>query len=158
MSASNIIQPQDERTFRDRQRSRSPGGYRRGGYPPGPPDDFEYGRRGPPRGYSPRREDYRRRSPPPRDYYNRYDRSPPRGGPRGPPDDGYPPARRYGDESYGGLPPRNGGRPYDDQYMNGHGGGYGHGGRPPYDGPPRGRRSPPGRPPYDAGYDRSRHW
>jgi len=68
---------------RDRYRSRSPGGRRGGGYPPAPYDDY-YDRRGPPRGYSPRRgggDDYRRRSPP-REFYEsreRYGRSPPRG-------------------------------------------------------------------------------
>jgi len=149
-----ISDPQDERTFRDRQRSRSPRGFRRGGgggggYPPGPRDDYDY--RGPPRrGYSPQ-DGYRRRSPPPpRDYYGgggggggRYDRSPPRGGPRGPPD--YPPRGRYADDGYGGPPPRGGPRgPAEDypprgRYDDGYGGA-----------PPRG-----GRPPYEGGYDRA---
>lgn len=58
---------------RDRYRSRSPMGRRGGGYPPAPYDDY-YDRRGPPRGYSPRRDDYRRRTPPPRDFYDSRDR------------------------------------------------------------------------------------
>lgn len=149
--------PQEERQGRDRYRSRSPSGYRRGGYPPGPPDDFEYGRR-PARGYSPRREDYRRRSPP-REYYDRYGRGSPRGagGPRGPADEYSAPRPRYPEDAYdarGPPPPRRGGAPYEDPYANGHGGG-----RPPYAGGPPSPRRPrsPGRPPYD-GYDRPRYW
>jgi len=121
---------------RDRYRSRSPMGRRGGGgggYPPAPYDDY-YDRRGPPRGYSPRRDDYRRRTPP-REFYDRrdggYGRSPPRGR-MGGPDEAGPPPRRY-----------------DDPYMNGHGRPY-EAGRPPS---PRGGarpRSPGGRPPYDA--------
>ncbi|CAK4030532.1 hypothetical protein DOTSEDRAFT_73793 [Lecanosticta acicola] len=106
-------------------RSRSPG-YRRGGGYGAPPEDF-YDRRGPPRGYSPRR-DYRRRTPPPRDYYDdpRDDRyGPPRGRP---PVDDYPPPRAYPDDRYGGPPPRRGA--YEaDPYVNGHG-------REPYGRPP----------------------
>ncbi|KAF2761252.1 hypothetical protein EJ05DRAFT_497803 [Pseudovirgaria hyperparasitica] len=122
----------------DRFRSRSPTGGRR---PYGAPGDDYYDRRGPPggRAYSPR-ADYRRRSPPPRDYYDRerYGRSPPRV--RGPPED-YPP-RRYPEDPYEPrVPPRGGYRP--DPYANGHDRGYG---RPLS---PRGRpRSPP-----RAGYD-----
>jgi len=103
-------QTQDERP-RDRFRSRSPPPGRRG-YPAAP-DDYYHDRRGPPRGYSPRRDDYRRRSPPPRDYYDsrdRYGRASPR--PRGPVD-----------EPYDGRPPSPRGRPrspgrtgYDDGY------------------------------------------
>ncbi|RAR07430.1 electron transfer flavoprotein-ubiquinone oxidoreductase [Stemphylium lycopersici] len=129
---------------RDRYRSRSPMGRR--GYPPAPYDDY-YDRRGPPRGYSPRRDDYRRRTPP-REFYDRrdggYGRSPPRGRM---PDEYGPPRPRYPDDPYdarAGPPPRR----YDDPYMNGHGRPY-DGGRPPS---PRGARprSPGGRPPYDA--------
>ncbi|KAJ6281141.1 hypothetical protein J3E71DRAFT_241411 [Bipolaris maydis] len=129
---------------RDRYRSRSPMGRR--GYPPAPYDDY-YDRRGPPRGYSPRRDDYRRRTPP-REFYDRrdvgYGRSPPRGRM---PDEYGPPRARYPDDPYdarAGPPPRR----YDDPYMNGHGRPY-DGGRPPS---PRGARprSPGGRPPYDA--------
>ncbi|KAF2210654.1 hypothetical protein CERZMDRAFT_99266 [Cercospora zeae-maydis SCOH1-5] len=123
---------------RERFRSRSPG-FRggRGGY--GPPADDYYGgydRRGPPRGYSPRRDDYRRRTPPPRDYYGvdpREDRyGPPRGG--RPPVDDYPPrGGGYPDDRYGPPPPRRGYEP--EPYANGHG-------REPYAGRPR---SPPPR-------------
>ncbi|MCJ1335210.1 hypothetical protein MMC09_000478 [Bachmanniomyces sp. S44760] len=136
----------------DRRRSRSPP-RRGGGYPP--TDDY-YGRSGrgpPPRGYSPRRDDYRHRSPVPRgggrdDYYarDRY-RSPPRGA-RGPPvDDGYPPPRGggggYRDDPYVAPPPRSG-RGYDDPYTNG------------YDRPPRARTPPRG---YGGVYDeRARYW
>lgn len=119
--------------------------------------DDDYYRR--PRGYSPRRDDYRRRSPP-RDYYmDRYGggRSPPRM--RGPPPgmDDYPPRGgsggigRYPDDGYDprGPPPRR----YDmDPYMNGHGGrGYD---RPPS---PRGRPRSPMRGGYEPGYER-RYW
>ncbi|KAL5115731.1 hypothetical protein ACEQ8H_006339 [Pleosporales sp. CAS-2024a] len=137
---------------RDRYRSRSPmarrGGGGGGGYPPAPYDDY-YDRRGPPRGYSPRRDDYRRRTPP-REFYDRreggYGRSPPRGR-MGGPDEYGPPRARYPDDPYdarAGPPPRR----YDDPYMNGHGRPY-EAGRPPS---PRGARprSPGGRPPYDA--------
>jgi len=127
---------------RDRYRSRSPMGRR---YPQAPYDDY-YDRRGPPRGYSPRRDDYRRRTPP-RDFYesrDRYGRSPPRG--RGPADEFGAPRPRYPDDPYEarGPPPRR----YDDPYMNGHGRPYD--ARPPS---PRGRpRSPAGRPPYEGDY------
>jgi len=93
---------------RDRNRSRSPG---RRPYP----DDYD--RRGPPRGYSPRRDGYRDRSPPRRGYYDdrgRYDRTPPRA--RGPVDDYPPPARSRGyDDGYRRDYP-----PPPDPYMNGH--------------------------------------
>ncbi|KAJ4293778.1 hypothetical protein N0V88_005287 [Collariella sp. IMI 366227] len=107
----------------DRARSRSP----RRPYQP-PTDDYD--RRGPPRGYSPRREGgyrdgYRERTPPPRrDYYDDRRggyRSPPR---RGPPMDEYAAPRGRYDDPYARPPPRD----YPpDPYMNGHGGG---GGRP----------------------------
>ncbi|KAF2262804.1 hypothetical protein CC78DRAFT_582248 [Lojkania enalia] len=134
---------------RDRYRSRSPVGRR--GYPPAPYDEY-YDRRGPPRGYSPRRDDYRRRTPP-RDFYDsreRYRASSPRG--RGPPDE-YGAPRRYPDDPYDarGAPPRRG---YEDPYMNGHGRPY-EGGRPPS--PGRRPRSP-GRPPYEEGYPPRRYW
>ena len=129
---------------RDRYRSRSPGGRR--GYPPAPYDDY-YERRGPPRGYSPRRgDDYRRRSPP-RDFYegrDRYGRVSPRG--RGPPDEYGPPRPRYPEDPYDvrGPTPRR----YEDPYTNGHARPYD--GRPPS---PRGRpRSPGGRPPFEPEY------
>ncbi|KAI7786056.1 pre-mrna splicing factor [Diaporthe eres] len=90
-----------------RGRSRSPGARR-----PYPPRDDFIDRRGPPGGWSPRR-DYRDRSPPRRDYYDdraaRYrmdDYPPPR---RGPMDD-YPPPRRGRMDDY--PPPRRG--PVDD--------------------------------------------
>lgn len=90
-----------------RARSRSPGARR-----PYPPRDDFVDRRGPPGGWSPRR-DYRDRSPPRRDYYDdraaRYrmdDYPPPR---RGPMDD-YPPPRRGRMDDY--PPPRRG--PVDD--------------------------------------------
>lgn len=137
---------------RDRYRSRSPMGRRGGGgggYPPAPYDDY-YDRRGPPRGYSPRRDDYRRRTPP-REFYDRREggyghggRSPPRG--RVAPDEYGPPRARYPDDPYdtrAGPPPRR----YDDPYMNGHGRPY-DGGRPPS--PRSARPRSPGRPPYDA--------
>ncbi|KAL5410691.1 hypothetical protein PMIN04_010541 [Paraphaeosphaeria minitans] len=119
---------------RDRYRSRSPMGRR--GYPPAPYDEY-YDRRGPPRGYSPRRDDYRRRTPPPRDFYDSRDSAP---------------RPRYDADPYEsrGPPPRR----YEDPYMNGHGG------RPPYEArPPSPRggsgrpRSPAGgRPPYEGDY------
>jgi len=170
-----VADPQDERTFyRDRRRSRSPGPYRgrNGGYPQGPQDEYEGYGRPPRRGHSPRRDDYRRRSPPPREYYDRgYPRSP-RGGPRGPPIDDYPqpPRPRYYEDAYdprGAPPPRRG--PYEDPYMAPHGHGrpaYGGGqpsprrrspGRQPYVGPPSPRRRSPGPPQYDQGYDRPRY-
>lgn len=113
---------------RDRARSRSP---MRRPYPP--EDDY---RRGPARGYSPRRDTYRDRSPPRRGYYDddrgRYGRSPPR--PRAPIDD-YPPPRRGGFED-----PYRRDYPPTDPYVNGHG-------RPPYERPP-----PRDYPPRDPGY------
>ncbi|KAF2797401.1 hypothetical protein K505DRAFT_398617 [Melanomma pulvis-pyrius CBS 109.77] len=141
---------------RDRYRSRSPAGGRRG-YPPGgaPYEEF-YDRRGPPRGYSPRRDDYRRRTPP-RDFYDNRDRyggrSSPR--PRGPTDEYGPPRARYPEDPYDarGPPPRRG---YEDPYVNGHARPYE--GRPPS---PRGARprSPTVRPPYEEGYPpRGRYW
>ncbi|KAF1983717.1 hypothetical protein K402DRAFT_396460 [Aulographum hederae CBS 113979] len=155
----------DVQPERPRYRSRSPGmgggGPRRGGYPPGPPGYDDYDRRGPPRGYSPRRDDYRRRSPPPSRYYEDrgYGRSPPRG--RGPPlDDSYaPPARgRYPPEDFYDArgPPRRGPPGgYDDGYTNGyHRGPHGRG-------PPSPRRRSPGPPAaYEAPYDgrRPTYW
>ncbi|TKA58172.1 hypothetical protein B0A49_05385 [Cryomyces minteri] len=137
---------------RDRFRSRSPpGGGRRNGYGPPPGDEYYHDRRGPPRGYSPRRDDYRRRTPPPRDYYDsrdRYGRSPPR--PRGPVEDYPPPRRPYPDERYDARAPPPG-RYEPEPYVNGHGRAYD---RPPS---PRRPRSP-GRG-YDAGYERPpRYW
>lgn len=125
---------------RERYRSRSPG-YRGRGYGPPPADDY-YDRRGPPRGYSPRRDDYRRRTPPPRGYYDdpREDRyGPPR---RGPPMDDYPPPPRgrYPDDRYGAPPPPRGYGAEPDPYVNGHG-------REPYGRPPSPRRE-------GRGYDR----
>ncbi|KAL2114225.1 hypothetical protein VUR80DRAFT_10012 [Thermomyces stellatus] len=130
---------------RDRPRSRSPG--RR---PYMPPFD-DYDRRGPPRGYSPRRDPYRdgyrdrspgRRLPPP-DYYDdrgRGYRSPPRR-----PVDDYP-RRAYDDLYRRDYPPPpdpyGNGRPYD---------------RPPRDFPPRDAAYPrDGYGPRD--YDRGRYW
>ncbi|KAH8598976.1 hypothetical protein B0O99DRAFT_32496 [Bisporella sp. PMI_857] len=114
----------------DRGRSRSPGSGRRQYQ-----DDYRGGRG--PRGYSPRRDDYRDRSPPPRRYYDddrgRY-RSPPRA--RGPPIDDYPPPRRgagFDDPYRRDYPPA-------DPYVNGHGR------PPPRDYPPRDY------PPRDNGY------
>ncbi|KAL9128373.1 MAG: hypothetical protein Q9217_002927 [Psora testacea] len=136
----------------DRYRSRSPPPFRRGGYPP--PGGYYDDRRGPPppRGYRDERDDYRRRSPLPRDdYYSRhssYRSPPPRGPPRGPPLDDYPPARGgYGREPdpYGAPPPRRGG--YEEPYAaNG------------YD---RSRRTPPPPRAYGGGYDERpppRYW
>lgn len=135
---------------RERFRSRSPG-YRGRGYGPPPGDDY-YDRRGPPRGYSPRRDDYRRRTPPPRGYYDdpRDDRyGPPR---RGPPMDDYapPPRGRYPDDRYGGPPPPPPRGYADDPYMNGHG-------REPYARPPLSpRREGRG---YDrGGYEQRPYW
>ncbi|MCJ1251997.1 hypothetical protein MMC30_009235 [Trapelia coarctata] len=137
------LQTQDE-VPRDRYRSRSP--HRRGGNYGGPPDEH-YGRRGPPPrgGYSPRRDDYRYRSPPGRrdEYYSSRDRyrSPPRGGVRGPPVDEYPPASRYREDPYAAPPPR---RDYD-PYTNGS-----------YDRAPRARTPPRA---YGGGYEeRPRYW
>jgi len=118
-----------------RGRSRSPPA--RGGRYPG---SDGYDRR---RGYSPRRDAYRDRSPPPPRRYEddydrgRYGRSPPRA--RGPIDD-YPPPRRSGfDDPYRrDYPPA-------DPYVNGHGR------PPPRDYPPR--EYPPRDPGY-ADYDR----
>ena len=138
----------DERG-RDRYRSRSPAGRR---YAQPPAYDDYYDRRGPPRGYSPRRDDYRRRSPP-RDFYERerYGRMSPRG--RGPMEDYPPPRPRYPEDTYDprGPPPRRG---YEaDPYANGHG--------RPYDArapSPRGRpRSPAPRPTYEEGYPPRRY-
>ena len=137
---------------RDRYRSRSPVGRR--GYPPAPYDDY-HDRRGPPRGYSPRRDDYRRRTPP-RDFYEtreRYGRMSPRG--RGPVDEYGPPRARYPEDPYDarGPPPRRGYEP--DPYANGHGRPY-----EPRAPSPRGRpRSPPGsRPGYEEPYPPRRYW
>ncbi|KAL8817308.1 MAG: hypothetical protein Q9191_008171 [Dirinaria sp. TL-2023a] len=139
-----VADPQEEvpQFGRGYGRSRSPP--RRGGYGYPPADGGYYDRRGPPpRGYSPRRDDYRRRTPPREEYYRDRYRSPPppRGAPRGPPlDESYPPARGgYPDDRYGGPPPPR--RGYDDPYTNG------------YD---RRARSPPrGYGGYD---DRPRYW
>lgn len=142
--------PEGDRA-RDRYRSRSPA-RRGGGYPPAPyGGEDDYYRRGPPRGYSPRRDEYRRRTPPPREFYDRergYRGGSPRG--RGPPEE-YGPPRRYEDPY--GAPPR--GRYAEDPYANGHARPY-EGGRPPS--PGRRPRSP-GRPPYEEGYPpRGRYW
>lgn len=157
MSHAYTFQPQSEIPRpRERYRSRSPGGYRgRGGYGAPPGDDY-YDRRGPPRGYSPRRDDYRRRTPPPRGYYDdgREDRygggGPPRGG--RPPADDYPPPRggAYPDDRYGPPPPRRGGGAYEaDPYVNGHG-------REPYGRPPSPRREGRG---YERGsYEARGYW
>ncbi|QIW94805.1 hypothetical protein AMS68_000323 [Peltaster fructicola] len=144
---SEVPRPPRERYAR----SRSPGGYRGGRYGPPPPQDYySYDRRGPPRGYSPRRDDdYRRRSPP-RDYYpdprddHRYGGPPPprRGGPEDYP---APPRGRYNDDRYGGPPPAPRGGYEQDQYSNGHGR------EPPYGGRVSPRRD---NRPYDrGGYD-----
>lgn len=135
---------------RERFRSRSPG-YRGRGYGPPPGDDY-YDRRGPPRGYSPRRDDYRRRTPPPRGYYDdpRDDRyGPPR---RGPPMDDYapPPRRGYPDDRYGGPPPPPPRGYADDPYMNGHG-------REPYARPPLSPRRD-GRGYEGRAYDQRPYW
>ncbi|MCJ1410164.1 hypothetical protein MMC19_004249 [Ptychographa xylographoides] len=136
---------QQDEVPRDRYRSRSPHPRRGGGYGGAPPDDYYGGRRGPPpRAYSPRREDYRHRSPPRRDdYYGRdYRRTPPRGV-RPPVDDGYPPARgAYRDDPYQAPPPRR----YEDAYPNGG-----------YDRPPRARTPPRA---YGGGAyeERPRYW
>ena len=152
---SNPMQDDRDRG-RDRYRSRSPSGRR--GYPPVPYDDY-YDRRGAPRrGYSPRREEYRRRSPPPRDYYGeRYGRVSPRG--RTAPEDLAPPRARYPEEPYEvrAPPPRRASPPrrsYEDPYANGHARPYEV--RPPS---PRGRapRSP-GRPAYEDGYAPRRYY
>ncbi|KAK0122794.1 hypothetical protein DL98DRAFT_487033 [Cadophora sp. DSE1049] len=96
----------------------------------------EYDRRGPSRGYSPRRDGgYRDRSPPRRGYYDddrRGYRSPPRA--RGPVDDYPPPRGRFEDPYRRDYPP--------DPYVNG---------RAPYDRPP-----PRDYPPRDAPYDYER--
>jgi len=122
---------------RDQRRSRSPG---RRPYP----DDYD--RRGPSRGYSPRREGgggYRDRSPPRRGYYDddrRGYRSPPRA--RGPIDDYPPPRGRFEDPYRRDYPP--------DPYMNGHG-------RPPYDRGPRDYPPPRERRGYGEDYPPSRY-
>ncbi|KAL8357846.1 hypothetical protein RB601_009337 [Gaeumannomyces tritici] len=125
-----VANAQADPPVRDRGRSRSPPG-RRSYAPPG--DDYD--RRGPPRGYSPRRDGYRdgyrERSPPRREYYDdraRY-RSPPR---RGPVEDYPPPRGRYDDPYRRDYPP-------PDPYANGR----------PYDRPP-----PRDFPPREAGYSR----
>lgn len=141
-----VADVQDERP-RDRYRSRSPGPARRP-YP-APQEDYYYqDRRGPPRGYSPRRDDYRRRTPPTREYYesrDRYGRSPPR--PRVVDEYG-PPRPRYPEDGYDARqpPPRRGYEP--DPYVNGHG--------RPYERVPSPRRprSPGARGGFDAGYER----
>ncbi|PMD55671.1 uncharacterized protein K444DRAFT_654767 [Hyaloscypha bicolor E] len=118
---------------RDRARSRSP-------MPRRPYAADDYDRRGPSRGYSPRRDGYRDRSPPRRGYYDddrgRY-RSPPRA--RGPIDDYPPPRGRFED------PYRR--EPYPDPYING---------RAPYDRPPPRDYPPRDYPPAD--YDRARRY
>lgn len=127
-----IADTQPDPPPRERARSRSPG--RR---PFMQPQD-DYNRRGPPRGYSPRRDGYRDgyrerspgRRPPPPDYYDdrsRGYRSPPRR-----PLDDYPPRRGYDD------PYRRDYLPPADPYANGR----------PYDRPPRDF------PPRDGGYPR----
>ncbi|KAJ0319275.1 hypothetical protein COL5a_010228 [Colletotrichum fioriniae] len=111
-------------------RSRSPGGGRRP-YPP-PVDDYD--RRGPPRGYSPRRDGYRegyRERSPRREYYD--ERARYRSPPRRPMDDYPPPRGRYDDPYRRDYPPP------PDPYVNGRG---------PYDRPPRDF------PPREAGYPR----
>ena len=120
---------------RDRARSRSPAPRR-----PYPAEDYD--RRGPSRGYSPRRDGYRDRSPPRRAYYDDDRRggyrSPPRA--RGPVDD-YPPQRgRFDDPYRRDYPP--------DPYVNG---------RAPYDRPPP-RDYPPRDAPYRDDYSRGRYW
>ncbi|KAJ4015175.1 hypothetical protein NW766_005506 [Fusarium irregulare] len=125
-----VADTQPDMPPRERGRSRSPG---RRPYPP-PMDDYD--RRGPPRGYSPRRDGYgyRDRSPR-RDYYD--DRARYRSPPRRPMED-YPPPPprgRYDDPYRRDYPP-----PPPDPYANG---------RPPYDRPPR--DFPP---PREAGYPR----
>ncbi|KAF2748017.1 hypothetical protein M011DRAFT_476648 [Sporormia fimetaria CBS 119925] len=140
----------DERGPRDRYRSRSPAG-RRNGYPPAPYDDY-YDRRGPPRGYSPRRDDYRRRSPP-RDFYENRDRYADRRG--GPPDEYGPPRARYPEDPYDaprGPPPRR----YEEPYTNGHAA-RPYEARPPS--PRAARPRSPVRPGYEEGYPpRGRYW
>ncbi|KAJ4312607.1 hypothetical protein N0V84_009845 [Fusarium piperis] len=123
-----VADTQPDVPARDRGRSRSPG---RRPYPP-PVDDYD--RRGPPRGYSPRRDGYgyRDRSPR-RDYYD--DRARYRSPPRRPMED-YPPPPprgRYDDPYRRDYPPP------PDPYANG---------RPPYDRPPRDF------PPREGGYPR----
>ncbi|KAK1672909.1 hypothetical protein BDP55DRAFT_634422 [Colletotrichum godetiae] len=116
--------------MRSGARSRSPGGGRRP-YPP-PVDDYD--RRGPPRGYSPRRDGYRegyRERSPRREYYD--ERARYRSPPRRPMDDYPPPRGRYDDPYRRDYPPP------PDPYVNGRG---------PYDRPPRDF------PPREAGYPR----
>ncbi|KAG4414540.1 hypothetical protein IFR04_012341 [Cadophora malorum] len=102
----------------------------------------EYDRRGPSRGYSPRRDGgYRDRSPPRRGYYDddrRGYRSPPRA--RGPVDDYPPPRGRFEDPYRRDYPP--------DPYVNG---------RAPYDRPPP-RDYPPRDAPYDYERPPRRYW
>ncbi|PBP20654.1 pre-mRNA splicing factor [Diplocarpon rosae] len=120
---------------RDRARSRSP--VPRRAYPG---DDYD--RRGPSRGYSPRRDAYRDRSPPRRGGYYEDDRrgyrSPPRV--RGPIDDYPPPRGRFEDPYRRDYPP--------DPYVNG---------RAPYDRPPP-RDYPPRDAPYDYERPARRYW
>ncbi|KAF6832586.1 Pre-mRNA-splicing factor srp2 [Colletotrichum musicola] len=94
-------------------RSRSPGGRR-----PYPLPIDDYDRRGPPRGYSPRRDGYRdgyRERSPRREYYE--DRARYRSPPRRPIDDYPPPRGRYDDPYRRDYPPPPdpyaNGRPYD---------------------------------------------
>jgi len=119
---------------RDRARSRSPAPRR-----PHPAEDYD--RRGPSRGYSPRRDGYRDRSPPRRGYYDDDRRggyrSPPRA--RGPVDDYPPPRGRFDDPYRRDYPP--------DPYVNG---------RAPYDRPPP-RDYPPRDAPYRDDYSRGRY-
>ncbi|KAI4183732.1 MAG: hypothetical protein L6R41_005228 [Letrouitia leprolyta] len=142
-----VADPQDEIPRNDRYgRSRSPPPGRR----PYPADGYYDSRRPLPRDYPPRREDYRRRSPPPRhdEYYGRHERGayrspPPMRHGRGPPiEESYPPPRGgYERDPYAAPAPR---RPYEDPYATN---GYGR---------PR-ERSPPPR--AYGGYDeRPRYW
>jgi len=111
---SYSLQQQPDRP-RERMRSRSPT-RSRGYYSSGPSAYYDDPRR---RDYSPPR-DYRRRTPPPRDYYDPRDRyGPPSSGAMRvePPVDGRYRLRGYSDDGYG--PNRR--RPYDDPYMNGYG-------------------------------------
>ncbi|PKS12856.1 hypothetical protein jhhlp_000196 [Lomentospora prolificans] len=141
-----IADTQPDPLPRERARSRSPG--RRPYMHP----QEDHDRRGPPRGYSPRRDGYRDgyrerspgRRPPPPDYYDdrgRGYRSPPRR-----PLDDYPPRRGYDDPYRRDYPmaadPYANGRPYD---------------RPPRDFPPRDGGYPrDGYGPRE--YDRGRYW
>lgn len=135
MIMSNILQTQPDIPRDSRARSRSPIPRR------AHPGD-EYDRRGPSRGYSPRRDGgYRDRSPPRRGYYDddrRGYRSPPRA--RGPVDDYPPPRGRFEDPYRRDYPP--------DPYVNG---------RAPYDRPPP-RDYPPRDAPYDYERPPRRYW